>query len=143
MPALTLILPSSFFTRILDCQHLLEQPWRRLAWDQTTTPPSPGACRKYPPSARWLQIYSASTNFIRDTFRRYPSVFYHPGRENLTADNASCLFNFPDTPFFISHMPSTYPQMKTSCKIYPPLPQLLSCMIYTLRRKLCNQNLLK
>ena len=38
-----------------------------------------------------------------------PLVLYHPGQENLMADNTYHLFNLPDT-HFLSHMSSTYPQ---------------------------------
>ena len=35
-----------------------------------------------------------------------PSVFYHPGMENCMADDASCLFDFSDTPF-LAHVSIT------------------------------------
>ena len=42
-----------------------------------------------------------------------PLVFYHPGLENCTVDDTSCLFDIYDTPF-IAHMSATYPSLQIS-----------------------------
>ena len=67
-----------------------------------------------------------------------PSVFYHPGIENRMADDASCLFELSDTSL-LAHMSSAYPQYQSSWMISLPPPDLLSCVISTLRRKPCER----
>ena len=69
-----------------------------------------------------------------------PSVFYHPGQENCMVDDTSCLFDLSDTPF-LAHVSVTYPQPQISWQLFPLPPQLFSCVISLLCRKLCNQEL--
>ena len=71
-----------------------------------------------------------------------PSVLYHPGIENRMADNASCMFELSDTPH-LAHMSSAYPQHRSSWMISLPPPDLLSCVISTLRKKPCERELHK
>ena len=54
------------------------------------------------------------------------------------ADDTSCLFDLSDTPF-IAHISVTYPQSHISRQLYPLKLQLLSCMIFTMRRKPCKK----
>ena len=71
-----------------------------------------------------------------------PLVFYYPGQENLMADNASWLFNLPDTPF-IAHMYHIYPHPQNPRQIYHLILQLLSFVISTLCTNMCERGLLK
>ena len=71
-----------------------------------------------------------------------PSVFYHPGKENCMADDASSLFYLSDTVFF-THKSIIHPQPYGSWQISLLPPELLSCMISMLRRKPCKLALLK
>ena len=71
-----------------------------------------------------------------------PSGFYHPGQENCMADDASRLFYLSDTEFF-THMSVVHPQLHSSWQISLPPPELISCVISTLRRKPCDPVLLK
>ena len=57
------------------------------------------------------------------------------------ADDTSCLFEISDTPFIV-HMSATYPKLKFLWQLYPLLSQLLSCVISTLCRNMCNRELL-
>ena len=57
------------------------------------------------------------------------------------ADDALRLFNLSDTSF-ITHVSVTYPQLHGWWQISPPPPELLSCVISTLLRKLCKQAIL-
>ena len=41
------------------------------------------------------------------------SVFYHPGQENIMADNASCIFRLSDTSFF-AHVSVAYQKLHGS-----------------------------
>ena len=54
------------------------------------------------------------------------------------ADDASCLFNLPDISFLV-HMSTAYPQPLSWWQISPLPPELLSCVISTVRRKTCKQ----
>ena len=71
-----------------------------------------------------------------------PSVFYHPGIENRMADDAYRLFELSDTSL-LTHMSYVYPQSQISWTISLPPPDLLSCVISTLRRRLCKRELHK
>ena len=71
-----------------------------------------------------------------------PSVFYHPGIENRMADDTSCLFKLSDTSL-LAHMPAAYPQLQSLWQIYLLPLDLLSCVIFTLRRQPCEQELHK
>ena len=46
-----------------------------------------------------------------------PSALYHPGQDNCMTDNASCLFDLPDTSF-LAHMSSAYPQLLSLWQIF-------------------------
>ena len=70
------------------------------------------------------------------------SVFNHPGQENCMADDASHLFHLSDTTF-LTHMSVIHPQLQGLWKISLPPPELIYCMILTLRRKLCKPSLLR
>ena len=69
-----------------------------------------------------------------------PSVFYLRGMENCMADDTSRLFDLADTPFF-AHMSVNYLQPHILWQLCPLPPQLLSCVISTLNKKLCEQGL--
>ena len=56
------------------------------------------------------------------------------------ADDAYHLFDLADTPF-LAHISATYPQPHIPWQLCPLTLQLLSCVISTLRRKLCEQGL--
>ena len=56
------------------------------------------------------------------------------------ANGISCPFDLSET-LFLAHKSATYPQPQILWQLSPPLQQLLLCVIYTLRRKLCNQEL--
>ena len=56
-------------------------------------------------------------------------------------DDASRLFDLSETPF-LAHVSATYPQPQILC-LCPPPQKLLSCVISTLHRKLCKQELHK
>ena len=71
-----------------------------------------------------------------------PSVFYHPGQENRMADGAPHLFDISDTPF-LAHMSAAYLQPQIFWQLCLPQQQLISCVISTLCRKLCNRELLR
>ena len=71
-----------------------------------------------------------------------PSVFYHTNQENCMADDASRLFCLSDIDF-ITHISVTPPQSHGSWHISLPPLELLSCVISTLRRKLCKPALLR
>ena len=64
-----------------------------------------------------------------------PSIFYHLGIKNCMADDASCLFDISETSL-LTHMSDAYTQPHSLWKISLPPLDLLSCVIYTLRRKL-------
>ena len=61
------------------------------------------------------------------------SIFYHLGKENSMADDASRLFYLSDTDF-LTHMSVAHTQLHGSWQISLPTPELLSCVISTLRR---------
>ena len=46
-----------------------------------------------------------------------PSALYHPGQDNCMTDNASCLFDLPDTSF-LAHISSAYPQLLSLWQIF-------------------------
>ena len=71
-----------------------------------------------------------------------PPVFYHPGIKNRMADDTSHLFEISDTSL-LAHMSSVYPQSKISWMISLPPPDMLSCVITTLHRRPCKQELHK
>ena len=58
------------------------------------------------------------------------------------ADDASCLFALSYTSL-LAHLSSVYPQYRSSWMISLPPPDLLSCVISTLRRKPCERELHK
>ena len=93
------------------------------------------------PSTRWLQTFSSSTRSTHNVFLN-PSAFYHPGQENRMVDDTSHIFEISDT-LILAHMSTTYLQPQISWRLYPPPPQLLSCVISTLCRKLCELELIK
>ena len=68
--------------------------------------------------------------------------FHHPGQGNCMEDDASRLFNLSDTKF-ITHMSVGYPHPHGLWNPPPPPLELLSCMIFTLRRKPCKQAILR
>ena len=71
-----------------------------------------------------------------------PSFFYHPSQENCMADDASHLFYLSHTNF-LTHISVVHPRLNGSWQISLPPPELLSCVISTLRRKPCKPELLK
>ena len=70
-----------------------------------------------------------------------PSVFYYPGQENCMADDASRLFSLSDIEF-LTHVSVIHPQSHGLWQISLPPPELLTCVISTLRRKPCDTALL-
>ena len=68
-------------------------------------------------------------------------VFYYPGQENFIKEDTSRLFILPSTPF-LAGMSSTCPQLQTLLLIYFLPPQLISCMIFTARRRPWEQKIL-
>ena len=64
-----------------------------------------------------------------------PSVFYHLVQENYMANDASRLFYLSYIEF-LAHVSVVHPQLYGLCQISLPLPEMLSCMISTLRRKM-------
>ena len=71
-----------------------------------------------------------------------PSIFYHPGIENRMADDASFLFGLSDTSL-LAHMSAAYNQLQSLCQISLLPLDLLSYVISTLRRNMCERELHK
>ena len=71
-----------------------------------------------------------------------PSVFYHLGIENCMANDTSCMFELSNTSL-LAHMSAAFPQLQSSWQLSLLPPDLLSCMISTLRRNPCKQGLHK
>ena len=67
-----------------------------------------------------------------------PFCILSPGHQNCMADGASRLFDLSDTSL-PAHMSASYPQLKSLWKLSLPTPDLLSCVISTLRRNPCEQ----
>ena len=57
-------------------------------------------------------------------------------------DDTCCLFDLSDTPF-LAHVSAIYPQPQILWQLYPPLQQLLPCVIFMLRIKLYKQEIHK
>ena len=70
------------------------------------------------------------------------SIFYHPGIKYCTADDASCLFGIYDTSL-LAHMSAACPHPHSLWKISLPSPDIISCIISTLCRNPCEQELHK
>ena len=70
--------------------------------------------------------------YLRQFFLN-PSIFYHPGIENRMADDTSLL----------AHIYAAYPQSQSLWQLSLLPPDLLSCVISTLRRKPCERELHK
>ena len=68
------------------------------------------------------------------------SISNHSGIGNRMAVDTSHLFDLYDI-YLLTHMSAAYPQLHSLWKITLPLLGLLSCVIYTLRRKMCGQEL--
>ena len=68
--------------------------------------------------------------------------FLPPGPRNCMADDAPRLFSLSDTKF-LTHMYAVHPQLHVLWQISLPPPELISCVISTLRRKLCELSPLK
>ena len=71
----------------------------------------------------WITREATTTNLVvvdiiliyalqYSQFYLNPSIFYHPGQENIMADDKSCIFALNETSF-LSHILSNYPQKKT------------------------------
>ena len=71
-----------------------------------------------------------------------PFHFFHPVIKNRMANDAYCLFDLSDTSL-LAHMYAAYPQTQISWKLSLPTPDMLSYLIFTLRRKPCKQELHK
>ena len=114
---------------------------------------APHSGSKNTPTASWSTKESLTINPVVGDLLRLralhlrqffinPSVFYHPGVKNLMVDEDSCLFDLSDTAL-LDHMSAAYPQPQSSWKFSLLPPDLLYCMISTLGRKPCGQELHK
>ena len=63
-----------------------------------------------------------------------PYLFYHPGIENCMADDDSLLFGVFEISL-LAHMSAAYPQSQSLWQLSLLPPDLISCVISTLRRK--------